>query len=113
MSNYPKFFICTNKKAAYGRLFLYHTQNPRFIGEILTFKSFSDYDKYQEKPAKNHICKIEGVNYTICTAIEIKEKIIGLFVIEFMDTPEGFSEDPKLNGLMNRVTDWLKGYFSD
>lgn len=113
MANYPQFFISTNKKAALGRIFLFHAKKPKFLGEIFSFKSISDFELYKANPSKEFCCKIDDKVYTICTYTEVKGKIIGLFVIEFFDTPKGPSGEINVDGLMNRASDWLKAYFHD
>jgi hypothetical protein len=113
MSNYPQFFISTNKKAADGRVFVFHAKKPKFLGEILTFNSLSNFELYKTKPSNDFLCKIGEKTYTICTNTEVKGKIIALFVIDFFDLPLDPAGELKVDGLMNRTADWLKAYFSN
>jgi hypothetical protein len=113
MSNHPQFFICTNKKAALGRVYLFHAKKPKFLSEILSFKSLYDFEIYKANPNKEFHCKIEGQEYIICTHTVAKGKIVGLFVIDFFDSPIDSSGEINTEGLMKRTADWLKAYFHD
>jgi hypothetical protein len=113
MGNYPQFLIGTNKKAAQNHVFLLHSEKPKFLGEILSFNSISDFESYRDSPNREHVCKISGQTYTICARAEVKGKIIGLFVIDFFDSPLGKSGEINVDGLMANVEDWLKTYYSE
>ncbi len=111
MSNYPQFLISTNKKAALGRVYLFHAKKPKFLGEILSFKSMNDFELFKANPNKEYCCKINDQFYTICTYTEAKGKIIGLFVIDFFDSPLDSSGKIITEGLMNEAASWLKAYY--
>jgi hypothetical protein len=113
MSNYPAFFISTNKKAALGRIFVFHARKPRFLGEILTFKSISNFDLYKTNPGKDFNYKIGDKNYIVFTNTEVNGKVIAMFVIDFFDSPLDPNGELKVEGLMNRTADWMKAYFSE
>lgn len=101
MGNYPRFLISTNKKAAPGKVFLVHAKSPRFIGELLTFHSLSDFQKFNANPPKELLCYIKGEKRILSTHFNYAGKIAGLFVLEFEDIKNS-TEEKRLDGLMKK-----------
>ncbi len=111
MSNYPKFLISTNKNAAPGKVYIFHAQKPRFLGEILSFKSLDDLNKCKANPKKEFMCKIGDQLFVICMHTEAKGKIAGIFVVKFFDNPLCSSGQIDIEGLMNKTSEWLNAYY--
>lgn len=73
MKKPPKFLLCRNEMAAPGRVWVLHTQNPKFMAEI------RDYDPRDESNDV-HVF-VHGQSFTLsivemCDDVEIKEPLI-------------------------------------
>ncbi len=113
MGHYPQFLISTNKKDVPGRIFLLHAKKPRFIGELITFKSMADFEKFAAHPTNEFLCDIEGEKRLVSTYFKYENTIAAIFVIDFFDAPFNYSGESRLDGLMKRVKGWLQAYYKD
>ncbi|CAG4992103.1 hypothetical protein DYBT9275_00894 [Dyadobacter sp. CECT 9275] len=56
--NVPKFLIAKNEAAKPGSTYLVHTQQPPFIGELLTFDNFDQRNQYIEDNLNKEVISV-------------------------------------------------------
>lgn len=87
----PKFLLAHNEAAQPGAAFIVHTQDPSFVGQILTFTNPEELNQF----VSNNECVI--VNST--TIVHIQEYLSS-------------NDRRRIDWLKRRLKYWLRDYFN-
>jgi hypothetical protein len=115
MKKLPKYLITSNYLVS-DRIYMVHTQLPKFIGEVLKFNSKPEFERWQIGAIDKLTCKINDFEAFVGTHTTKGKEIIAMYVIEFLDDPSEndlpLKGEIMKGGLMARTGDWLYTYFN-
>jgi hypothetical protein len=94
----PKFLICRNKLAT-DKVFVLHTQEPKFLAEIRKTNAMELLELQKEFP--------------IGVQTRVDKQLWVALVLEFYDQPEVDTQATGSGGLMSRLGDWLHTYIKE
>ena len=88
--NVPKFLIAKNEAAKPGSTYLVHTQEPPFIGELLTFETFEQKNQYVEDNLSKEVISVTRTSL--------------LVILKYLDESGPSKSKPYLE---NKIVHWI------